>query len=726
MKRALGLAVILACAAHAVTTAQQAGSNVNVLPVFVETVAVDPEEAKREALVRGDLFLQRQVEPSIAVSTRNPDHLLAAFNDYRAVDFVPDDIGLGERSASAGGPGGLFARLFGWLAPRFGRPAPSGLPEGAAVAEAWIGLSQSATAGVRWSGWLLPGSPVDTSAVSLLSPVHGLEAATDPVLAAAPCGRFYLAFVAFTRGGRSVMAVSRFEDLNNREDGAGAIVYLDTTVIERSSASATGIFHDKPDVIVDPARPASSGDPCAHNVYVSYTTFTGPEVTPPGQPGKLLFRSQVTLARSSDSGERWDTRKLNQPFTHNQGTVLAVDPRPGTPTTTGGGTLYLVWRSFDPTTFLMAKSTDFGRRFTTPTAITGNTPVYPYDQPTTGLDGPLGEAGLAFRTTAFPTATVAADGHLFVGWQERVNVSNCGALPAPQCGQPDPNGSPRIVVTMSQDGGATWLDSAAVLPATPPGRGGGQSRGGGRGQGQPGAITTGIPVRRAVDFADRDINVPPERIGLGFLPEPRASGPQVMPRLSFGGGRLLLAYYEARGVLGPSGRIDGLDRLMDVRAALLDPESGALLQPGSTSQVSQYPLKPFLELEALQQQGGEVVDDVAAVNPPCSPDFGPGFPQCVRQVNRVNTPHSGSGTAPFIGDYIDLEPSVQFVPDEATGGWRWATAAADVPFVGHRSDARPAADILASTSGFACGGRGCDDCNRRFSEPAPSAPGQLD
>ncbi len=115
MKRALGLAVILACAAHAVTTAQQAGSNVNVLPVFVfDPIPENPTEAeKEEALVRGDLFLQRQVEPAIAVSTRNPDHLLAAFNDYRAVDFVPDDLGLGERSASAGGLGGLFARLFG-------------------------------------------------------------------------------------------------------------------------------------------------------------------------------------------------------------------------------------------------------------------------------------------------------------------------------------------------------------------------------------------------------------------------------------------------------------------------------------------------------------------------------------------------------------------------------------------------------------------------------------
>src|SRR6476620_10934979 len=35
----------------------------------------------------GDPFLQRQNEPSSAVSTRNPLHLLAGANDYRTVDL---------------------------------------------------------------------------------------------------------------------------------------------------------------------------------------------------------------------------------------------------------------------------------------------------------------------------------------------------------------------------------------------------------------------------------------------------------------------------------------------------------------------------------------------------------------------------------------------------------------------------------------------------------------
>ncbi len=259
MKRAFVLAVLLALAAH-VIRAQQAGSNVNVLPVFTDAADLD------QALVKGDLYLQRQVEPVVAVSTRNPDHVFAAFNDYRAVDFVEADNGLGESEAGS---------------------------------EAWIGLAQSTTSGSTWFGSLLPGSPVDHSPESLSSPVYGMAAATDASLYAAPCGQFYLTFLAFDRGGRSQLAVARFEDLNNREDAHGAIVYRGMSVVATGSASGNGRFIDKPALIVDPARPGSSADPCGHTVYVSYTTFTGPEMVPPGQAKKgnteEHFRSQINV-----------------------------------------------------------------------------------------------------------------------------------------------------------------------------------------------------------------------------------------------------------------------------------------------------------------------------------------------------------------------------------------------------------------------------------------------
>src|SRR5919204_4687192 len=60
----------------------------------------------------GDPFLQRQNEPSIAVSSRNPLHLLAGANDYRTVDLP-------------------------------------GLPEGE-TADAWLGVFTSINGGHTW------------------------------------------------------------------------------------------------------------------------------------------------------------------------------------------------------------------------------------------------------------------------------------------------------------------------------------------------------------------------------------------------------------------------------------------------------------------------------------------------------------------------------------------------------------------------------------------------
>lgn len=60
----------------------------------------------------GDPFLERQDEPTLGVSTRNPLHLLAGANDYRTVDLNLPELDLGEgslgttsgRSGSTGEP----------------------------------------------------------------------------------------------------------------------------------------------------------------------------------------------------------------------------------------------------------------------------------------------------------------------------------------------------------------------------------------------------------------------------------------------------------------------------------------------------------------------------------------------------------------------------------------------------------------------------------------------
>jgi len=134
------LSAALCLAASAPTRAQVSGQNVNMVSGTNWT--------------NGDPFLQRQNEPSIAVSSRNPSHLLAGANDYRTVD-LPDCLEL----TSVGTPGLDFFKSF--------------------------------DAGRRWQSTLLPGFPLDGSSEGLASPIHGFQAASDPTVRAGSNGLFY-------------------------------------------------------------------------------------------------------------------------------------------------------------------------------------------------------------------------------------------------------------------------------------------------------------------------------------------------------------------------------------------------------------------------------------------------------------------------------------------------------------------------------------------------------
>src|SRR5258708_35793813 len=295
----------------------------------------------------GDPFLQRQNEPSIAVPTRNEQHLLAGGNDYRTVDL----------------------------------PISDGLPAEAA-GDAWLGVFKSFDGGASWQSILVPGFPQDPSAAGMISPMKDFTAVLDPVVRAGSNGMFYYPGIAFNRstnlGG---LFFTRFIDLNNKENGdatrypdlpSDPIRYIGTVEIDSGTA---GQFIDKPWMAVDIPRAGAltcniqvvqpvvqSGGTIVNqtvnqtfpggNVYLAFAKFVG---------GTINVRSKINFVKSSDCGITWTKPiLLSQTYDINQGISIAIDPNTGY--------VYVAWRVFsfrhDLDTIVGGKSIDGGKTFT--------------------------------------------------------------------------------------------------------------------------------------------------------------------------------------------------------------------------------------------------------------------------------------------------------------------------------------------------------------------------
>ena len=359
----------------------------------------------------GDPWLQRQNEPSMAVSTRNPLHLLAGANDYRTVDMALSEGNL------------------------------PGKAQGAMAGDAWVGIYKSFDGGESWATSLIPGFPQDQSATGGTSPLKQFSTAADPIVRAGTNGLFYYSGMAFNRaqekGGGSIF-LTRFIDNDNVEDINGdPIKYLDTKVIDLGTS---GQFIDMPRIAVD--IPRGSGtvsidgqDIPRSNVYCAYTVFLGNT--------DVNVRSRILFRRSTDCGATWgSTIKISESQHIIQGATFAIDPR--------DGTIYLAFRRFlhpsQTDSIAIVRSADLGQSFSAPVVIAN---IRPFDQPATDQlgDDISDPAGPSFRTNTYPTMTVDANGIVYVAWTERGH---------------GPTGEARIVMSTAQDG-AGWTTPTAVV-----------------------------------------------------------------------------------------------------------------------------------------------------------------------------------------------------------------------------------------------------------------------
>lgn len=364
-------------------------------------------------LADGDPFLTKQNEPSMAVSSVNPLHLLAGSNDYRLVDLTQS----------------------------LDNPGASG--------DSWLGLYKSFDGGRTWRSTVVSGCPLNIAQCNdpKSAAIKGLQFASDPTVRSGPYGTFFYSFLAGNRGtgASGVVAVQRFIDRNNNLKLTDDPFIADTLNVLDTGTS--GQFLDKPWVTADqPGRSWNGGATCAlpnygtvpaFNVYVAYSNFVGKDTANP--------HPQILMTVSSDCGATFGKPiKVSQSVATSSGSVLTVDPKTGA--------VYLFWRQFfttanqSPDAIYMVKSTDGGKTWTNPSLVAQ---INAFDQFTTG--------NYQFRSSGYPTAAVSVDStntsRVHVAWSQR------GVGP-PAPGQT--TGAARIVISTSSDGGATWSSPTPV------------------------------------------------------------------------------------------------------------------------------------------------------------------------------------------------------------------------------------------------------------------------
>lgn len=572
----------------------------------------------------GDPFLQRQNEPSVAVSTRNPLHLLAGANDYRTVD-LPGLLGVDERG------------------------------------DAWLGVFKSFDGGQTWRSMLMPGYPLDSSPQGLASPLHGLQAAADPTVRSGTNGLFYYSGIAFNRGsnGLGVVFLARFIDNDNRENGdptakAGSITnvapadsvrFLGQTIVD---SGTSGQFLDKPWLAVDIPRGSAT---CT----ISYTNPDGSTATET-VPAGLLFMTyseftgsnstKIQFATSSDCGKTFSKNiKLSASNSINQGTIAVVDPSSAG---AAAATVYVAWRRFatssQPDAIVVAKSTDGGNTFTKGIDVV-DFPVACQTSPTSGgctLDQGLSANGGNIRTNTYPAMAVDNTGRVYVAWAQR-----------------QANGDAKIMMSVSADG-VTWTGFGTPVDL------GQVSDDSGNTFSNLSNPARGHQIMPTLTFNQGKLQLvyydlrQDHTTGI-FTPLPDLSGFSESRRLEAELDPSNPAYnpnavfnpFISDSNLGTGITLTVRRHTIDLQGAQATPAAvGSLVVPSFTSfRISHYQfgINPFDSATQAEQL----------------------------QLNVPNLPLFVQGTQPFIGDYIDVAGASPFVFSK--GAWKFNTAPSATP-----------------------------------------------
>ena len=517
----------------------------------------------------------------MAVSSRNPLHILAGNNDYRTVDL-----------------------------PGVASSEPTG--------DAWLGLFSSFDGGSTWQSVLVPGYPQDTSGTP--SPLKGYDAGADPMVRAGTNGLFYYSGLVFNReaNGTSAVFVARYVDDNNFQ-GANTIRYLSTSIVATGDATH---FIDKPVIAVDIPRSGSptctipAGDNAkaatisAGRIYVAYTQFNGPESS---------NQSAIMFSESSDCGNTWSTpQKVSGTAQTNQGVSLAIDPH--------SGNVYAAWRIFavrgtTQVDAIAGAGLPYGATTFTPIIQRS---ITPFDQ---------GTSNVSFRTNAYPSMTVDNSGIVYVAWAQRGLASNA--------------------IT----GGDARIQVLGVKPAL-------------GGSNQIKSVQIAGPV--TVDNY-------------------QGRGHQIMPAVAFSSGKLTVAWYDFRdddriAIYTPTG--GGNYTSAEELPSGVSPVFSTYVADPSASSTNTNVWRHTVDIRAAQASSGlpasfrpsVMVSQYSYGTPEIPPSDFPPSPDAIEQLefDAPNLPIFQLGSAPFMGDYIDVAGPT-FIPYKsgATELWRYNNLSGD-------------------------------------------------